>query len=159
MRLYALVGFGLPVLVVSGAVAYGSIQEISKSFVPVPSPQSDKSILPVAKNAADFLTEGRATWDVPQEEALVVPSFSDQPLGLVVHSTVEQPEDVMPPRESLENTQIFASAPLPKQSAGPLSRESTSVVKMTPETTAQGLVKKADKKRDFKMPWQTGIFQ
>ncbi len=159
MRIFALLGLGLPVLAVSGAVAYGSIREISRSFSPAPVAQTIVAPAGPSSKALAFVAAGQAEWDMPQNATFMAPGFQDTGIDTAAPTGLASPDNAPDrPREfDHESNEATAVALVPTvRSAPPKPRVIVTATRSAarPQATTQ-----ARAKRPFKMPWQTGIFQ
>lgn len=160
MRIISLLGLGIPVLAVSGAVAYGSIREISRSLAPPPIDQSKATAVPQPKATAaalDFIAAGQTEWDVPQQAAFVTPLFQDQsieaaaPIGLVNTGL----DGARPSAVDHDDGMVVIAKP---EGIGAL-RQPRVIVTAKQRVERPRLTQQKAAKHNFKMPWQTGIFQ
>jgi hypothetical protein len=157
MRFIALIGLGLPVLTVSGAVAYGSIQQIATALES-PQPALIAAAPAMATAAGDvFVNASLSDWSVSYPEQApvqVAVSFEDTaPRGQV---------EVTQDREHESNTESFQTAVVTDREVS-LPRASVAKPKIVLSTgkakpqKPEAEVKKV--KPGFRMPWQTGVFQ
>lgn len=167
MRIISLLGLGLPVLAVSGAVAYGSIREISRSLAPAPVAQSSAATLfpPVAQRnsvptqaAQAFVAAGQSVWDIPQPATNEAPRFADDILSTASIVALSSSEQDGAARDA---SPIYGTPVVEEASAGSFGpvRQPRVVVTSKPRAERPRPAVENRAKRSFKMPWQTGIFQ
>lgn len=170
MRILVLIGLGLPILAVSGAVAYGSIQQISTTLrtgINVEAPV----VAPVPAKAG-FVRAGLAAWTVPKAEtALQADPATQTSTPLTADPTRIPPETAAaspaPRVMSLVARQDSAAPtaevvvvseptirPMPRQQPVPRMVVTTGKTRQP-----AGVTPRAADKPAFRMPWQTGIFQ
>ena len=160
MRIVALVGLGLPVLAVSGAVAFGAISEISRSLKPSPSVQSSVSAPMATSNAISFVAAGKAEWGVQEETALIMPGFQDPAIGSANTSTLGKPDIGTSKTIEINPPVVEMLAAAIKPMATHADKNAPRVIVTTkPKHEKSAPASQAHAKRPFKMPWQTGIFQ
>lgn len=159
MRVAALLGLGLPVLAVSGVVAYGSIREISKSLSPAPIVQEDVPVMIVSQRAASFLNAGKANWKVPEEAALVLPAVLDQPSAMSQPVAFERtsPTAALSDNAGLKEQDVPSNR-TPERPEPVVFHTVPSLAKV-PVTQERPAAVEPGAERAFKMPWQTGVFQ
>lgn len=150
MRILVLGGLGLPILAVSGVVAYGAVHAISESFDPAPAVQVASVEAPVSQSAASFVAAGVADWTVAQQDSISVSGFEDNIVTQNVPSSFPQP------RSSDKDLPVVVVATTVQPKPKPAVR---SAVKAEAIKTQAPSESKPATKRAFKMPWQTGIFQ
>ncbi|MBL4917942.1 hypothetical protein [Szabonella alba] len=182
MRILALLGLGLPLAAVGGAVAYGSVSQISQSFRTVGSPVITTDSVPArpSEAARDFVLATAGSWDIapaaesPQASAVM----ADQPdlAGMLAPGNGEGPAtlgqspfsgtdrlpeapgpDAMPELDLAVVTERPAARPATQTVIRPrvvVSADRSSAEELRAQRAAN-----QTRKREFKMPWQTGIFQ
>ncbi|RUS63326.1 hypothetical protein EGN72_04840 [Pseudorhodobacter sp. E13] len=175
MRVISLFGLGIPVLAVSGAVAYGSIREISRSLAPAPVAESRLSnfghpaqgaaartqaaLTQVAPQAAQsFVAAGQTAWDMPQPATFQAPRFTDDPLSPARIVALSGP---VPEGQGREASPAYGQIVVEEAAAGSFgtARKPRVVVTAKPRADRPRAAVENRVKRPFKMPWQTGIFQ
>jgi len=171
MRILAFVGLGLPVLAVSGAVAYGSVKQISTIL------RSSAAVVPAVAAAptnSALVRVSLSSWAVPEPDLAATntrplsPAAPAAALGISGFVLNELPVATMP-----------AAIPAEAQTLANVEGEPAPVVRPKPRAvfprksmrvrggiaptggnrTVLDTREKAVSKRAFKMPWQTGIFQ
>jgi len=165
MRITALIGLGFPVLIVSGAVAYGAILEITKDFDagPIVQVQAPGQV-PIGSTtrAMAFVAAGKADWAVAQTSPLVVSQLQEQP------TTGAPPQEITPSAPEPSGTRSSDNNP-PVERVSDRDANPPAAIVRRPVQRAGAQVRSPNsnpspnlapvEKTRFKMPWQTGIYQ
>jgi hypothetical protein len=168
MRILVLLGLGLPVVAVSGAVAYGSVTQITHSFKAqrAPAPAVVAQTVPArpSEAAQSFVLASTGSWEMtpeaPLQEAAERPGL-DNLLGedatgtaqaLMGNSVPERPD---PPEidVAVVTERPIAVAPQVVRPRVVVSADRRPAQELREQRTNQ------NRKREFRMPWQTGVFQ
>jgi hypothetical protein len=173
MRILVLLGLGLPVVAVSGAVAYGSVSQISHSFKAHRAPAVVAETVPARPSEAahNFVLAAAGSWEMTPEAALEqraeTPSLENllgrDEAGNVqargANTGPERPEVTNAPPEAPElNVAVVTERPITVAPQVVRPR----VVVSADRRPAQGVREQRtnqNRKREFRMPWQTGVFQ
>lgn len=173
MRILVLLGLGLPVIAVSGAVAYGSVTQITHSFKAQRAPAVVAQTVPArpSEAAQSFVLASAGSWDVTPEAALE--QATDRP-GLdnllgeeaaetvqarTLNSATERPDLPQATPEAPEmdvavvTERPIAVAPQVVRPRVVVSADRRPAQQLREQRTNQ------NRKREFRMPWQTGVFQ
>jgi len=177
MRILALLGLGLPVVAVSGAVAYGSVTQISHSIKAQRAPAVIAQTVPArpSEAAQDFVLASAGAWDLAPELAQTGLNAETATLENLLGSDirdlsgVERPSSMTGDPRTSPNAERSPEAPeidvavvtdrpitVPPQVVRPrvvVSADRSRAEELRAQRTNQ------NRKREFRMPWQTGVFQ
>jgi hypothetical protein len=161
MRILALIGLGLPLLAVSGAVAYGSIRQISTTLS-APKPVAAVTLTPsVTPDHKAIVQASLSTWALPEAAAPAMAGPAPiVPSAFIGASGVEPDRAPVAVPDANAATIEVAAAPEAAPLLRPRKRAEPKIVVSTGKT--RGITPKpagTPPKPVFKMPWQTGIFQ
>ncbi|MFN3822889.1 MAG: hypothetical protein ACK4GW_08110 [Pseudorhodobacter sp.] len=173
MRILALLGLGLPVVAVSGAVAYGSVAQISHSFKAQRAPAVIVGAVPArpSEAAQDFVIASAGAWDIAPEAA-IAREVQD------ITALSERSEQVSSTDRDLRenpfegNSRIAEAPEVPEIELAVVTERPIAVTQqlvVRPRVVVSADRTRADefraqrtnqnRKREFRMPWQTGVFQ
>lgn len=160
MHIRVVFGLGLPILVLTAAVAYGPAAGIAKAPTFGPAGHAQAPVQTISGGAAAFLEAGKTVWDVPKQATLVVPVAADQVLNLAQSMVLGRTDfDPGPGQPSDSQNPSTNGNRLSDRPDTVISGPVGSAVKLRARVERARPAAEIQPKPKFKMPWQTGVFQ